>query len=260
MLAPRVLGVLRAPIVVLAPAHPVRSAIVSSSIIATTPLNAIRAPPRTGILSTIQARHASHATSGRANKAKDGPGKRLGAKKTAGTPFFFPASSPLLCSLLLRLTLIPGEKVVTGMIIYRQRGTVWHAGENAGIGRDHTIFAMAPGFVRYYKDPAQPKRRFIGVALRESQVLPRPLNAARVRRLGRVEVAMEQQPREVVPFGTPLSKADAEAKDGFYVHRPPNWKIGRIMPKVDVKNNNPFARWQKKGKRNAAYKRRKGIA
>jgi len=208
----------------------------SSSSIITTPLNAIRTPPSTGILSAIQARHASHATSGRANKAKDGPGKRLGAKKTAG------------------------EKVVTGMIIYRQRGTVWYAGENAGMGRDHTIFAMAPGFVRYYKDPAQPKRRFIGVALRESQVLPRPLNAARVRRLGRIEVVVEQQPREVVPLGTPLSKSDAEAKDGFYVHRPPNWKIGRIMPKVDVKNNNPFARWQKKGKRNAAYKRRKGIA
>lgn len=31
-----------------------------------------------------QTRQASHATSGRANKGKDGPGKRLGAKKTAG--------------------------------------------------------------------------------------------------------------------------------------------------------------------------------
>ncbi|KAI5854403.1 ribosomal L27 protein-domain-containing protein [Tricharina praecox] len=187
------------------------------------------------VLSTIQARHASHATSGRANKAKDGPGKRLGAKKTAG------------------------EKVVTGMIIYRQRGTVWYAGENAGMGRDHTIFAMAPGFVRYYKDPLHPSRQFIGVALLESQVLPRPLNAARVRRLGRIEVPLERQ-RETVPFGTPLKKSDSEAKDGFYVYRPPNWKIGRTMPKVEVKNNNPFARWQKKGKRNAAYKRRKGIA
>ena len=145
------------------------------------------------------------------------------------------------------------------MIIYRQRGTVWYAGENAGMGRDHTIFAMAPGYVRYYKDPAQPKRQFIGVAIRESQVLPRPANAARVRRLGRVEVPMAE-PREAVPFGTPLRKSDSVAKDGFYVHRPPNWRIGRIMPKVEVKTNNPFARWQKKGKRNAAYKRRKGIA
>jgi len=152
-----------------------------------------------------------------------------------------------------------GEKVTTGMIIYRQRGTVWYPGENAGMGRDHTIFAMAPGFVRYYNDPIQPKRKFIGIALTDNQKLPKPPNAARVRRLGRVEVPLEEEP-ERVPFGTPISKSDMEAKDGFYVYRPPNWKIGRTMPKVDVKRNNPFARWQKKGKRAANYKRRKGIA
>lgn len=145
------------------------------------------------------------------------------------------------------------------MIIYRQRGTVWYPGANVGMGRDHTIFAMTPGFVRYYKDPAHPKRQFIGVALSAAQKLPHPPGAARVRRLGRVEVPLEAKP-EPVPYGTKLTKDDLEAKDGFYAYRPPNWKIGRIMGKVEVKNNNPFARWQKKAKRNANYKRRKGIA
>jgi hypothetical protein len=145
------------------------------------------------------------------------------------------------------------------MIIYRQRGTVWFPGENAGMGRDHTIFAMSPGYVRYYKDPKHPKRQFIGVALTPQQTLPPPPNAVRVRRLGLMAVPMEEE-KKVVPFGTPLRKEDQEAKDGFYAYRPPNWRIGRIMPKVEVKNNNPFARWQKKGKRNEAYKRRKGMA
>ncbi|KAA8910439.1 ribosomal L27 protein-domain-containing protein [Sphaerosporella brunnea] len=195
----------------------------------------LAARPRTPLFPAIQSRPATHAAAGRANKAKDGPGKRLGAKKTAG------------------------EKVKTGMIIYRQRGTVWYPGENAGMGRDHTIFAAAPGYVRYYKDPAQPKRKFIGIALTEKQVLPSPPHAIRVRRLGMKAVPLEEEPRNV-PFGTPLVRGDQVAKDGFYAYRTPNWRIGRMMPKVEVKNNNPFARWQKKGKRNAAWKRRKGIA
>jgi large subunit ribosomal protein L27 len=153
--------------------------------------------------------------------------------------------------------------VKTGMIIYRQRGTVWFPGENAGIGRDHTIFALQPGYVRYYKDPiAHPKRKFIGIAMTEDQKLPRPLNAVRARKLGRAEVPLveAQDEMKMVPFGTKLSASDLMAKDGFYAYRPPNWKIGRVMPKVVVKNNNPFARWQKKGKRAENYRLRKGMA
>ncbi len=40
-----------------------------------------------------------------------------------------------------------GEYVISGNIIVRQRGTKFHPGENVGIGRDHTIFATAEGFV-----------------------------------------------------------------------------------------------------------------
>ncbi len=40
-----------------------------------------------------------------------------------------------------------GEQVIAGNIIVRQRGTNFHAGLNAGIGKDHTIFAKADGQV-----------------------------------------------------------------------------------------------------------------
>ena len=42
-----------------------------------------------------------------------------------------------------------GETVSAGSIIVRQRGTKFHAGDNVGIGRDHTIFATADGQVEF---------------------------------------------------------------------------------------------------------------
>lgn len=42
-----------------------------------------------------------------------------------------------------------GEQVNSGQILVRQRGTRVHPGRNVGLGRDHTLFAMAPGTVRY---------------------------------------------------------------------------------------------------------------
>jgi len=42
-----------------------------------------------------------------------------------------------------------GEKVGAGSIIIRQRGTQFHPGENVGLGRDHTLFATAAGFVKF---------------------------------------------------------------------------------------------------------------
>ena len=79
--------------------------------------------------------------------------------------------------------------MIPGNIIFRQRGTKWHPGENASMGRDHTIYATQPGFVKYYADPARhPKRRYIGVVFERNQTLPTPPNAARRRRLGLVAV------------------------------------------------------------------------
>jgi large subunit ribosomal protein L27 len=42
-----------------------------------------------------------------------------------------------------------GQKVRAGSIIVRQNGTKFHPGRNAGIGRDHTIFALVDGIVQF---------------------------------------------------------------------------------------------------------------
>lgn len=42
-----------------------------------------------------------------------------------------------------------GEAVIPGNIIIRQRGTRWKPGQNVGLGRDYTIFALAEGKVRF---------------------------------------------------------------------------------------------------------------
>ena len=42
-----------------------------------------------------------------------------------------------------------GQKVIAGNILVRQRGTKMTAGENVGLGRDHTLFAMADGVVAF---------------------------------------------------------------------------------------------------------------
>ncbi|MDR2158373.1 MAG: 50S ribosomal protein L27 [Holosporaceae bacterium] len=45
-----------------------------------------------------------------------------------------------------------GQSVLAGNIIVRQRGTKIKAGQNVGIGRDHTLFATANGVVRFSKN------------------------------------------------------------------------------------------------------------
>ena len=55
-----------------------------------------------------------------------------------------------------------GEQVQAGQIIVRQRGTQFHAGENVGVGRDHTLFAKADGRVNFVSRGAK-KRKFIEV-------------------------------------------------------------------------------------------------
>ena len=44
-----------------------------------------------------------------------------------------------------------GEKVVPGNIIVRQRGTRFHPGKNVSMGKDHTIFSLIDGFVKFSK-------------------------------------------------------------------------------------------------------------
>jgi large subunit ribosomal protein L27 len=55
-----------------------------------------------------------------------------------------------------------GELVAAGNIIVRQRGTKFHAGDNVGCGKDHTLFATAEGRVAFQvKGPKS--RKFISI-------------------------------------------------------------------------------------------------
>ena len=64
---------------------------------------------------------------GSSRNGRDSAGRRLGVKKFGG------------------------EAVVPGNIIVRQRGTKWWPGDGVGLGRDHTIFAVAQGRVEFRK-------------------------------------------------------------------------------------------------------------
>ena len=49
----------------------------------------------------------------------------------------------------LGVKLYGGQEVVAGNIIVRQRGTQFHAGDNVGMGKDHTLFALKDGKVQF---------------------------------------------------------------------------------------------------------------
>ena len=51
----------------------------------------------------------------------------------------------------LGIKIFGGQRVIAGNIIVRQRGTQHHPGENVGIGKDHTLFALVDGTVTFRK-------------------------------------------------------------------------------------------------------------
>lgn len=55
-----------------------------------------------------------------------------------------------------------GQEVLAGNIIVRQRGTQFHAGDNVGMGKDHTLFATTDGVVQFVTKGAQ-KRKMINI-------------------------------------------------------------------------------------------------
>jgi large subunit ribosomal protein L27 len=65
---------------------------------------------------------------------RDSAGRRLGVKK------------------------IGGEAVVAGNIIYRQRGTKIHPGNNVGMGKDHTLYALIDGVVKFERKDKHRKK------------------------------------------------------------------------------------------------------
>ena len=64
---------------------------------------------------------------GSSRNGRDSAGRRLGVKKYGG------------------------EAVIPGNIIARQRGTKWWPGDNVGMGKDHTLFALTDGQVTFRK-------------------------------------------------------------------------------------------------------------
>ena len=55
-----------------------------------------------------------------------------------------------------------GESVLAGNILVRQRGTHFHAGDNVGLGKDHTLFATADGKV-VFQAKGPKKRKFVSI-------------------------------------------------------------------------------------------------
>jgi large subunit ribosomal protein L27 len=74
---------------------------------------------------------------GSSRNVHDSPGQRLGVKKFGG------------------------EKVRAGNIIVRQHGTKFHPGNNVGMGRDYTLFALIDGYVKF--EPVSRDRKRISV-------------------------------------------------------------------------------------------------
>lgn len=64
----------------------------------------------------------------------------------------------------LGVKLADGQKAQTGAIIVRQRGLKIEAGDNVGIGKDHTLFALSDGVVKF---SSKRKTRFDGSVVRK---------------------------------------------------------------------------------------------
>jgi large subunit ribosomal protein L27 len=61
----------------------------------------------------------------------------------------------------LGVKIFGGQSIISGNIIVRQRGTKHHPGQNVGIGKDHTLFAMIDGTVQFRK--GRKDRSFVSV-------------------------------------------------------------------------------------------------
>jgi large subunit ribosomal protein L27 len=76
---------------------------------------------------------------GSSRNGRDSAGRRLGLKKSGG------------------------QSVIAGNIILRQRGTKWYPGENIGMGKDHTLFSLVDGIVKFYKTGGRKLKTFVSV-------------------------------------------------------------------------------------------------
>jgi large subunit ribosomal protein L27 len=94
--------------------------------------------------------------------------------------------------------LFGGQAVIAGNIIVRQRGTAHNPGENVGLGKDHTLFALSDGVVAFKK--GFKGRSFVHVlpAVAASPVAKAPVKKAAPAPVAEVvveEVAVEAAPK-----------------------------------------------------------------
>ena len=68
------------------------------------------------------------------------------------------AINPLI--VILGTETFPG--ILAGNILVRQRGTKFHAGDNVRVGKDHTLFALADGTVKF-ETRGMPKRKYVSI-------------------------------------------------------------------------------------------------
>ncbi len=66
----------------------------------------------------------------------------------------------------LGVKIFGGQPVLSGNIIVRQRGTVYHPGKNVGVGKDFTLFALTDGLVEFRK--GKNNRTFVSIAALEA--------------------------------------------------------------------------------------------
>lgn len=66
-----------------------------------------------------------------------------------------------------------GQTISAGGIIVRQRGTKVHPGRNVGLGKDHTLFALVDGVVKF--DDFRGKKKRASVVAAESEATDKPL-------------------------------------------------------------------------------------
>ncbi|WVO17517.1 54S ribosomal protein L27, mitochondrial [Cryptococcus depauperatus] len=118
-----------------------------------------------------QIRYASKASGGKSKNGRESAGRRLGVKRYGD------------------------QYVRSGTIIVRQRGAEFHPGQNVALGKDFTLYALQPGYVKFYQHhlpyphfsrPDQPEptnlapvkrprqlRQYIGVVRQKDEQLPR---------------------------------------------------------------------------------------
>ncbi|RYQ87800.1 hypothetical protein Ahy_B09g095338 isoform B [Arachis hypogaea] len=97
-------------------------------------------------LSLVFRRWATKKTAGSTKNGRDSKPKNLGVKKFGG------------------------ERVIPGNIIVRQRGTRFHPGNYVGIGKDHTLFAMKEGCVKFERNKLT-GRKWVHIEPKEGHVL-----------------------------------------------------------------------------------------